>query len=1244
MVEIKLREYQWQAVRFTVDELQNGASAVAVVAPTGAGKTTIITSILHKMPGLRSAFVAAPQKSIERGFLTDATFIAPAPHVAGSVSAPIIGRGSQYVPLRDERDKDDKAQTLLAGVRPGVDKWGLTTHSQLCNWGAEFFPDNLTGHLLVIDEAHHAGSSDDAKRIVTRLAVIADTYRERGGMVLYVTATPYRSDGERVLPEGTDPWTWTIADHAASGFAPANFHIRTVSSGIEVSTPAEYAGDALPTQEEDGGDGYRMMVDRWIEDGRPKSVFIVPARDSVGWATRLERALVDAGAPKERVCNAVGTDAAADARFSNALNAERAAESFEKSSTDVFIACKRFDEGTDWPLCSHVYNWGVPASFGLIIQRWGRTFRDKSRYPDYPDAVRQVAQLTFFVPKVAEDARDQFSNHHHEHAWLLGTYLADWETGREYRAAMRLRFERAWSRRTTSVAPAAEVNDIRALFGDLLDDGPDDDLDRVRLSQAATLPDHVRVKALALIGQVEIAIGGEPTVRNIVNHIETLGVDPEMMAAVREVIAERVAGVDAGAGDLVDRGLDRIVSSRSPLKEVVRRELADLYRSVIDQFGDRTVPIAGAAMAYTTQFTGDDAKVIADRLREALEKPDFTVEGLERAIRAYHAEHGKAPIQTSGDASPYLGWSQPEQWVHISACIRNGSRGLEALKAFGGLHGFCIHLGLKEPDLENPNFTVDLLERAVRAFYDKYGKAPSVKSGNASPYLEWFHPESWRNVNACISNGSRGLESIKKFGGLHGYCIHLKLKEPDLENPDFTVDQVERAIRAFHAEHGKAPSAVRHDASKYLGWTLPERWDNVDACIKTGRRGLKALKAFGSLSKYCAHLLKLKNPDFTVDQVERAIRAFYAGHGKVPSAVSGDASKYLGWTLPEQWRNVDECIRNGSRGLESIKEFGGLSKYCVHLKLKNPDFTVEQVERAIKAFHAERGEAPIQTSGDASPYLGWPDGAGRWDNVNACIKTGRRGLEALKAFGGLHGFCIHLGLKDNKPDFTVDLLERAIRAFYAGHGKVPSAVSGDASKYLGWPDGTESWKNINQCIRNGSRGLESIKKFGGLHGYCIHLGLKSENPDFTVDQVDRAIKAFHAEHGKAPVHKSGDASKYLGGPQPEQWDNVSQCIRTGRRGLESIKEFGGLHGYCIHLKLKNPDFTVEQVERAAKAFHAERGEAPIQTSGDASPYLGWPDGAERWSNVNACIKTGRRGLEALKGSSLSHFCQALGLK
>ena len=907
MNEITLRPYQWEATRYAVRHLLDGAPSVAVVAPTGAGKSTIITSILHKMPTLDAVMVAAPQQAIEDGFANidphtgeDAdpqTILIPAPKMDApkgtkDFAVRTLGVGTRFVSLRSERDKESLVTDLLDGVASDR-TWGLTTHQQLCAWYRDdgfSFPADLHNRLLVLDESHHAGYSDD-DRTVTKLGELAALWRERGGQVLYVTATPYRADGEDVLPEGTKPFTWSIADHAGSGFAPSNFSLGTVSTGVEVATPTEYSGDDLPPDEEGGGSGYRTMVNQWITDGQPKAVFIVPAKGSRDWASRLEAALVEAGA---RVCNAVGTDTAIKDRFLGALSVEKAAKNHADSKTDVFIACKRFDEGTDWPLCSHVYNWGVPSSFGLIIQRWGRAFRSKDRYADYPDQFRQEGRLTFFVPVIKAGAEDRFERKHHEHAWLLGTYLADWETGREYRNSLRIRFERY--RPNPVVDDSGEVND---------DAGVDFD-------QNSTLPDHVRTEATALMAQVELVLAGEDgspvTVKQIRDHIEALNPEPEIMAAVVQILAEKTAipdGVEVGAG-----------LPANP----VRADLVEAFREIITAYGDQTISIADGVLGYTTQFTGGGVRDVAARLKGMMNKPDFTVEGLEQACREFYALHGTHPKENSGDCSKYFGWPDgTDNWRNVSQCIRNGIRGLESLRG-STLSKMCKVWGLKTPD-----FTPESVEKACWAFHAEHKTRPKEDSGDCSKYFGWPDgTDNWRNVSASIRNGRRGLESLRG-SSLFKFGIDIGL----VFKPDFPLELLEPACHGFHAENGTHPKQSSGDCSKYFGWSEgTETWKNVYASIRNGSRGLESLRG-SSLVKMCKVWgVAKERPDFTPESVKQACRKYRDENGTHPKQSSGDCSRYFGWPEgTETWQNVNASIRNGSRGLESLRG-SSLSKMC----------------------------------------------------------------------------------------------------------------------------------------------------------------------------------------------------------------------------------------------------------------------------------------------------------------------------
>src|SRR5690606_25670710 len=100
---------------------------------------------------------------------------------------------------------------------------------------------------------------------------------------------------------------------------------------------------------------------------------------------------------------------------------------------------KRFDEGTDWPLCSHVYVVGYPTSIGLTVQRWGRAMRDKRNCEGHP--FPDIAAVRFFAPEWSAeltadvDAKPGRLRQHREDAFLLSCFLHDWKTGQRYARA-----------------------------------------------------------------------------------------------------------------------------------------------------------------------------------------------------------------------------------------------------------------------------------------------------------------------------------------------------------------------------------------------------------------------------------------------------------------------------------------------------------------------------------------------------------------------------------------------------------------------------------------------------------------------------------------------------------------------------------------------------------------------------------------------------------------------------------------
>ena len=57
------------------------------------------------------------------------------------------------------------------------------------------------------------------------------------------------------------------------------------------------------------------------------------------------------------------------------------------------------------------------------------------------------------------------------------------------------------------------------------------------------------------------------------------------------------------------------------------------------------------------------------------------VEGIKDGVRAYVTEHGKPPVDTSGDAEPYVGYAV--SWAAINAWMRANPQEMEDFDVAG---------------------------------------------------------------------------------------------------------------------------------------------------------------------------------------------------------------------------------------------------------------------------------------------------------------------------------------------------------------------------------------------------------------------------------------------------------------------------------------------------------------------------------------------------------------------------------
>jgi len=658
--DFSLRDYQWDAVLDLSSYLMDGYQSVALISPTGSGKSLTILTILKRLLGgsFKSAVIATPFIQIEDGFHRDCRIFREPPSVPGTSSriSYTIHKDEFFLRPRGERDipTRESLEMFLSADSPAEPVF-LTTHHQLAREGGLLAPKDLSGRILVVDEAHHSKMTDTE---FTKIGAFIRWWIRCGGAVLFVTATPFRADGGCVFPEDTKIHLRPLTKHSSAGYAPNNFEIRMeVLPDSQASTPEQLKGEALPSKEDKKGASPLAMASRWRDDQKPKAVFIVPSINSLQWTSRLIEALreIDPGC---RIVDAVGVGTEVQKNLLKFLDPERNVENYEDSQVDVILACRRFDEGTDWPLCSHIYNYGLPRSFGLIVQRWGRSFRMKKPDPitgeggikKHPHA--DTSCITFFVPQVKEEVLEQFERQHHDHAFLLACYMADWKTAQSYGSELRIRFEkhfkrmREWEKNT--------------------------ELENIRSAQSFEISDEVRAEIQTLLNKWAVGFksctGKDPTFQEGQTYLQSLELDEMQDQAAGEILMSMLVSDKPEI-------LDEVEDALAAMQRVRREDLRKVFHEIVSKYRTQTLRIPGNVLSVYSSFTGQDAGDVARKLAANAVKPPLTNTKIDDAMLAYYHDHGTAPTEKSGDATLYFGY--PETWSAVGSASRKKSRGLD---------------------------------------------------------------------------------------------------------------------------------------------------------------------------------------------------------------------------------------------------------------------------------------------------------------------------------------------------------------------------------------------------------------------------------------------------------------------------------------------------------------------------------------------------------------------------------------
>ena len=269
---------------------------------------------------------------------------------------------------------------------------------------------------------------------------------------------------------------------------------------------------------------------------------------------------------------------------------------------------------------------------------------------------------------------------------------------------------------------------------------------------------------------------------------------------------------------------------------------------------------------------------------------------------------------------------------------------------------------------------------------------------------DFGRPERWKAVGSALYHGHRGLpggDSLSKMA----YRMGLGPAPPtghrqrySRRTRDFTVAEIEDAVRSFHRREGRAPSAWK-DKNATQDFGFPETWEAVNSALRQGGRGLPG---GDTLVKVAQRLNLRPETSFSgkcglqMAEVEDAIRSFHEREGRVP-LVHRDKDATQDFDRPETWAAVDKCLRLGRRGLpggDSLPKMArriGLATIQARGRgVGKPYFTETEIEDAVRLFYEERGRSPsVSKDKDATSYFGRPE---NWPSINRCLGKGWRGL------------------------------------------------------------------------------------------------------------------------------------------------------------------------------------------------------------------------------------------------------------
>jgi hypothetical protein len=983
---LTLHPYQVEMIRQLDD-----ARDTLLASPTGSGKTTIaaVAARLSFAKGTTHAIIAAPQKQIEEGFVECNGLEVRWPEGSKRKRPVVIPDGF----IRSLKPGDRMGRKILEYLANPAPGYALAcSHAALIAMlrliEEHALPENLATATLIVDEAHHAPADE--------LSNVVAIWQTRGGRLRFYTATPERADGRVVATPGMVRIVRSLAEHMLEGFAPAEIVNELVPfrvGGDRVSA-AEFTGEAVTQDAKRLRKLAKAIVAEWEKDGRPKAIGRVPPMRGgcKPLVELLDQLLAKAGA---RVVDSTGLGTGRQRAFRAMLASERG-RPFAESEFDFVIGSQRVVEGTDWPVCSHIYSVGIPRSLTLLQQLLGRATRRKDdKHPS-----RDRVKITFFTPTAGGNTLDRLSMEHSRQALLVCVFLADHESGEAMLAPQGHAFD-AYEYAQVKLFMAAELagrESGTATVGELMDAA------RAAMPEAEEgLIDYVAVRLLANSAEGGKGKGKNGGVGGANIFKERLGLTPEIDATAKDEFArlvETFRGMtleEYGSLRSLGRQLHSVTGGQTReiatrFKEAIGRPLTEeMIKAWVAEWKERTggwptetsgeIPESGgetwSAMNANLRFGcrglpggSSLAKLLAAHfdVRNKTNIPDLKAEAILRWVAEWKERTGKWPNSLSGE----IPGSGGEKWNVVDLALGAGGRGLPGGSSLAKL--IAEHFNVRNAT-NLPPLSIELITRWISEWRERKGSFPDPAFG----VIPGSEGETWGGVNHALRAGRRGLpggSSLAKFIAEHFDGRHKTILK------SLSIMEIKRWISEWRERQDSWPSQMSGEIPGSGG----ETWGAIDSALRDGGRGLPS---GSSLPRFIADHFSVRNatnkPDLTIKMIKKWITEWKERDGEYPKIKSGEIPGSGG----ETWNAVNQALYSGGRSLPSGSSLPKL--IATHFGVRNdsnkPRLSATIIKQWISEWKQREGYWPTTTSGEIPG-----SGGETWNAVESALRVGGRGL------------------------------------------------------------------------------------------------------------------------------------------------------------------------------------------------------------------------------------------------------------